>query len=265
MDTRGAAGADSNRGGRDGNARGPRGPAVAVSSADNNNPWPARICAMKWPHVRHFAAAGSGPVTRDVTVRKVRIWPGFRPKSRVGAGFGPQNFGTALRTAKYAVFYVKMWTKCSSCWMTRSGFVFILVYPPPSGYTVYPLGVPYTRIDTKPDLVIQHDEHLVHILTCGPHVKTAYLACPRAVPKFWGPKPAPTREFGLNAGQILAFLSVTSRVTRPAPSRGKVSRVRPYHRANPRARGPYHHGERGYGRVALPGEQTQRQCERPDD
>ena len=93
--TQSAGGADSNRGGRDGNARGPRGPAVAVSSADNN-PWPARICAMKWPHVRHFAVAGGGPVTRDVTVMKVRIWPGFWPKSRVGAGFGPRKCARIL-------------------------------------------------------------------------------------------------------------------------------------------------------------------------
>jgi len=92
MDARGGR---ANRGGRDGNARGPRGPAVAVSSADNN-PWPARICAMKWPHVRHFAAAGAGRVTRDVTVRKARIWPGFWQKSRVGAGFGPRKCARIL-------------------------------------------------------------------------------------------------------------------------------------------------------------------------
>ena len=92
-------GGRANRGGRAGNAREPRGPAVAVSSADNN-PWPARICAMKWPHVRHFAAAGAGRVTRDVTVRKARIWPGLRSKLRVGAGFGPQDFGTALGHVK---------------------------------------------------------------------------------------------------------------------------------------------------------------------
>ena len=123
--------------------RGPRGPAVAFSSADNN-PWPARICAMKWPHVRHFAAAGAGRVTRDVTFRKVSIWPGFRPKSRVGAGFGPQNFGTALGHAKCLVSYVKMWTKCSSCLMTKSGFVSILVYP----YTqrIYGICAGYTDI-----------------------------------------------------------------------------------------------------------------------
>ena len=90
---------------------------------------------------------------------------------------------------------------------------------PPSGYTVYPLGgVPYTRIDTKPDLVIQHDEHLVHILTCGPHVKTAYLACPRAVPKFWGPNPPadiPYIRWGVTPGRYTVY--------RPGVPLGKVN------------------------------------------
>jgi len=29
----------------------------------------------------------------------------------------------------------------------------------------YTLGYRYTRIDTKPDLVIKHDPHLTHIFT----------------------------------------------------------------------------------------------------